>query len=531
MARRPEWLFDDSPIRDPLGLGARAVSFLEKLPLPEGRMSGRRNWLQRWQRRLVQRVYGDTLPDGTRRIRTVLLLLPRGNGKTVLTAGLGMLHLVGPEKEGAGQAILAAGDRGQAGAAFGAAARMVSLDRQLQRVTRQAVSIKEITHPKSGSILKAVSHESYSKHGLSISFLCADELHVWPTRDLWSVLRTSMGKRVNPLTIGISTAGIGQHGISWELYDYAQKVLSGAVDDETFLPLLFEVEPDDDWQDEAVWRYVNPGLGTFRSLVEMRIASRQARELPAERRAFEQLYLNRWQDGAAAPWLDMAVWDEGDQPVDLAELEGEPCWIGVDLSSVSDLTSIVAVFKRAGRLQAAAWFFCPEEGLRKRQERDRVPYVTWAEQGFINPTPGAVVDLEHVFAHLVGLAERFRIQELAFDRWGASWIMARLIELGLPAVTFGQGFVSMGPAVSEIERLVLGRQLQHGGHPILRWNMANVAIDQDAAGNRKFSKRRSVDRIDGAVALAMAAARAAQGENTASVYDDETLRPGGFIAL
>lgn len=518
------WWTDDSPIPDPEGKGARAVSFIQKLRLHEGKLAGQRFTLARWQRRIVQRIYGDTREDGRRRIRTVFILLPRGNGKTTLCAGLGLLHLTGPEKEAGGQVIVAAADREQASIAYNAASGMIAQEPVLKQRTKVLPSYKTIQHAGSRSTFKAISHEAYSKHGLSISCLIADEVHAWPKRELWDVLRQSMGKREEPLTIVITTAGSGVHGLAHELYDYAGKVASGEVEDETFLPILFEAPKDADWQDEAVWQAVNPAIAAgFRSLEEMRVTARQAAQIPAQREAFKRYYLNIWSDGAPDPWLDMDLYDAGGQPVDLTAREGEPCWLGVDLSSTQDLTAVVAAFRDDdGGYTLAPWFFCPADNLAKRQERDQIPYLRWAEENHLIATPGNVVDYAFVEQTIAEIAERFRIQELAIDPAMSAGIVPRLQDLGINVVHFRQGWLSMTPAIKETERALLAGKVRHGGHPILRWNFGNAVIDPGPTGDTaRFSKTKSAEKIDGAVAAAMAIARAQASDAGPSIFESE----------
>lgn len=523
----------DNP--DPLGYGDRAIRFIEKLRHTEGQFAGQRFELAEFQKRIIKAIYGNTNPDGTRKARTVFVMMPRGCGKTTLLSGLALLHLLGPEKDAAGQVICAAADREQASIAFNSALRMTRADPTLSRITRATPSLKRLEHPRSNSSLKAISAEAYSKHGMSVSFLVMDEIHALRDRELYDVLVSSMGKRHNPLTVIITTAGIGQNNIAWELYSYAKKVASGEVDDPSFLPIIFEPPEGYDWEDEDVWRAVNPSIDAgFRSLEEMRTMARRAREVPAQREVFKRLYLNEWLDGAASPWLDLKVYDAGGaDPVDEEALVGEPAWIGVDLSSTSDLTAVVAAIPRDdGTVVVIPRFFVPEENIRRRQEVDRVPYVLWRDQGFLTSTPGNVVDYGMVEDEIRLLAEKYRVQEIALDRWNATATTNNLMADGLPVVAFGQGFRSMTPAVNEVERLVLSRKLRHGGHPILRWNFANVVLDEDPAQNRKMNKARSVDRIDGAVALAMAVARAASGEGMGpSAYGATGEREAGFLVL
>ena len=174
-----------------------------------------------------------------------------------------------------------------------------------------------------------------------------------------------------PLTIAITTAGVGRNGIAWELYSYARRVQAGEIEDPTFLPVLLEPPEGFDWRDPEVWAHVNPALGTFRSLEEMQTSAKRAEHVPAQQAAFRQLYLNEWRDGAAAPWLDLAIWDENEVEVDEVD-PGTRCWVGVDLSATTDLTAVVALFEHGDGFLAMPRFFVPEEGIRRRSERDGV---------------------------------------------------------------------------------------------------------------------------------------------------------------
>jgi phage terminase large subunit-like protein len=225
----------------------------------------------------------------------------------------------------------------------------------------------------------------------------------------------------------------------------------------------------------------------------MEISGARAEHLLAQVASFERLYLNRWHDGAAEPWLDLAVWDGGE--TDLGEISpGTRCWIGVDLSSTQDLTAVVAVLEHGDGYAIAPKFFVPVDGILRRSQRDGVPYASWAEQGFTTATAGSVVDYGAVESYVAEPAEQYRVEAIAIDRWNSTGTQTRLQELGLPVVMFGQGFASISPAVKEVERLVLNRQLAHDGNPVLRWCLSNVAIATDPAGNVKIDRQRAKEK-------------------------------------
>ena len=514
-------------IPDPLGHGARAVKFIEKLKHTEGALAGQPFKLHPWQARIVRKTFGDLDAARRRKIRTVFLLLPRGTGKTTLVSAIGLLTTLGPERDPAGQVICAAADREQASIAFNSACRMIRADRDLSHITRVVDSRRSIFHPKSESVYRAISHEAYSKHGLSVSTLLADEIHAWPTRELWEVLISSMGKRDCPLTIVTTTAGIGRKGIARELYEYALAVERGEVQDDSFLPVLYQAPADSDWRDESIWRAVNPAVAAgFRSLEEMELTARRAAESPHARESFRRLYLNVWLDASEASWVDMQVYDESaGEPVSLADFEGRPTCMSVDLASVQDLAALFL----AARDDEGGWIvwarqYCPAAQVRKRAAAG-LPYLEYQERGELVATRGNVIDQAVILSDIATLCSEIDVRKIAVDRWGAIGFMTRLAERGLPVVQFGQGFRDMTGPCKEIERAILSRKFRHGGNTLLRWNFSNVRPESDAAGNLKFSKSKSAEKIDGAVAAAMAIGVAlTEDAQPESVYDERVGR-------
>jgi len=177
------------------------------------------------------------------------------------------------------------------------------------------------------------------------------------------------------------------------------------------------------------------------------------------------------------------------------------------------------------------WFFCPEDNLQRRADRDQVPYPLWAEQEHIIPTPGNVVDYRIVEDKIREISEEFDVREIAFDPHIARNILNNLLEDGYPATEMRQGWVTMAPAIKELERAILAGRLQHGAHPILRWHFENIAVETDKAGNKSFHKGKSRDRIDGAVACAMAVSRAHSGDMGGSWYESDEAGDAGLLNL
>lgn len=518
----PAWVFDDSEIPDPLGYGERAVTFLKNLRHPKSKARGNPFKLDPWMERIVRRIYGPRHDDGTRIVKTVFLMVPRGNRKTSLGAGLTLLHTIGPERETGGQVICAAADQKQARIAFEEAASIIRQDRRLEKLTDIADYRSRLRNVMNGAWLEAISADGATQHGRTPAFVLADELHAWKKRDLWEALKTGLVKTPGALCAIITTAGRGQESVAFEQYDYARRVALCEIDDPATLPILFEAPRDCDWRDEAVWHAVNPGLKHgYPDLAGLRQLAREAENRPTDRESFRQLHLDIWLDHSTDPFVDMALYDEGAAPIDLASLDKRPCWIGVDMSTTTDLTAVVAAFRDDDDgFTVVPHFFVPVDNLRARADRDGVPYPAWADDGSIFATPGNVVDYRAVEACIRGLAERFDVREINFDPAYAQPVMGPLNDDGLPVATMRQGWVTQSPALNELERAIVSRKFRHGGHPVLRWCFANVAIHTDSAGNRTMHKGKSTDRIDGAVATWMAVARAAAGGGTRSIYEN-----------
>ena len=509
----------------------RGAFFISRLKHSTGEYAGQNFDLMPWQRdRIIRPLFGTLKADGSRQYRTCYVEVPRKNGKTELGAAIGLYLLVADDEPGA-QMYSAAGDRGQAGLIYQAAAPMVRQAPALAKRCKIIDSQKRIIHQESNSFYQVLSAEAYSKHGINAHGVLFDELHTQPDRELWDVLTTSGGSRRQPLVFVMTTAGYDRNSIGWEIHDYACKVRDGIIDDPTFLAVIYAAPEDADWTDERVWQRANPALGTFRSLDEMRTLCARARETPALEMTFRRLYLNQWVNSVER-WLPMGKWDGCNEPVDLDRLKGRPCYAGLDLSSTTDLTALALVFPHGDGSYDILWrYWIPADTAHEKERKDRVPYGLWSRQGWAEMTPGNIIDYGYVLRQLQADRGLYDIQELAFDRWGSQRLTTELADLGFSAepkglgphlVAFGQGFASMSAPTKELMTLVLGKKIRHGANPVSRWCADNLVVAQDPAGNLKPDKAKATQKIDGMVAMIMGLDRATRhsGEQGKSVYDD-----------
>ena len=489
----------------------------------EGPMAGRPFRLEPWQRDIVRRLFGWKQADGSRKYRKLFLEVPRGNGKSTFAAGLALL-LLAVDGEKSAKVYSAAADKGQASLVFETAEKMVAASPLLAKRIKPFRN-RTMEYPETGSRYIVLSADAYTKHGLNPHGIIFDELHAQPNRELYDVLQTAMGKRRQPLMVMITTAGFDRNSICWEQHEYARKVTAGIVDDPTFLSAIWSAGPEDDWTSPATWRKANPNYGVSVREEFLRQECKTAMESPAYQNTFRRLYLNQWTQQESR-WLDMAAWDACATP--LPNLAGRACYGGLDLASTTDIAALVLAFPAVDGdpVRLLAFFWIPEDNMRERSLRDRVPYDAWVREGLVFATPGNVIDYGRIEAQILALREIYDIREIAFDRWGATQISQNLTGEGLTMVQLGQGYASMTAPTKEMGRLVMSKQLAHGGNPVLRWMADNVTVEQDAAGNIKPSKAKSREKIDGIVAGVMALDRATRHdpELGGSVYEERGIR-------
>jgi len=482
----------------------RVVGFFRDcLTHVKGQWAGEPIELAPWQQAVVGNLFGWKRPDGTRRYREAFIFLPRKQGKTVVAAGLALYALFCDGEPGA-EVYAAAADRDQARLLWDVAKRQIQAEPALAEACQ--LYQHSIVIESMGSCFKAISADAHTKHGYNSHFVVVDELHAQPNSELVDVLLTSTGARRQPMVVYLSTSDFERPSVCNEKHAYASKVRDGVLDDPGFLPVIYEADLDDDWTDPEVWARTNPNLGVSLSLEYLERECRRAQETPSYENTFKRLHLNiRTQ--ADVQWLAMADWDGCEDEFSPSELEGRPCYAGLDLASTTDLTALVLYFPEDDH-SVVPFFWAPRDGAIQREKRDRVPYLTWARQDALELTEGNVCDYDVIRARINELAATFQIREIAFDRWGATQLMTQLQGDGHEIVPFGQGYASLSAPAKELEKLVLSKQLRHNGHPVLRWCASNVMIESDSAGNIKPSKKKSTERIDGIVALTMAIGRA-----------------------
>ena len=494
---------------------ADAIKFFSLLPHTKGRQwAGQLFKPEPWQQLIIGSLFGWERLDGTRRFRRAYVELPRKSGKSFLAAGVA-IKLAFFDGEQRAEVYLAATKREQARIVFDEAVAMVRATPALK--SRLGISVGNLHQLSTGSKLQPLGADADTTDGLNISGAIVDELHAHKTRHMVDVLDTATAARLQPLIFEITTAGVDRLSVCYEHHDYATRLLEGVFDDDAWFVFLAGIDPGDDWADERSWRKANPNLGVSVDIEDLRSKAEKAQRVPADQNAFRRLHLCEWTEQENR-WLDLAAWKACGDP--LRDLDGLPCYVGLDLSSTSDLTAAVLVFPHEdGTIDVLPRFWLPEARVAMRAERrDRVPLEVWARDGHLFASPGNVIDYELVRAQLAEDAKRYQIREVAFDPWNATQLMTWLQSDGFTCVEVRQGYRTLSAPTKALEAHVLSQTIRHANHPVLAWCAGNVAVEQDPSGNIKPSKSKATDRIDGIVALVMALDCVARKTELPNVY-------------
>lgn len=500
----------------------------------QGEWAGRPLTPDPWQvAYIIAPVYGwvrrDESGEWLRIVRTEYVEVSRKNGKTTLAGGQAV-YLTAADGEAGAQVYAVASGKEQARFCFDPVKALAEKSPKLKPFVKPLRD--RIIHKASASYFAVASSVADLLHGANVHGAIIDELHVHKSRDTVDAVETGTGARRQPLVVIITTADDSRQGTIYaEKRQYAEQLARGALHDPTFYAVIWAADDDADPFAEETWRMANPGYGISPTKAFLEAEAAKARQSPANLARFQRLHLGiRTKQQTKFIMLD--AWDRNAGIVDEAKLTGRECFGGLDLGSVSDLTAFCLLFPDPsgdGTYDALWRVWAPEDSLRDLDKRTAGAASAWVREGFLRTTPGNVTDYDFIESQIMRDAETFDIQDIAYDRWNASQTVNRLVEEGLPLSPIGQGFVSMSAPTKELQRLVLkgtpeAPVLRHGGNPLVRWTVDNLAVAMDPAGNVKPDKAKGADKIDPISALVNALERTmrtdVEGE---SVYEDRDM--------
>ena len=517
--------------------GQTVIDFVELLKHSKGKWAGQNFILEPWQQFIFWVAFGwmikDEDGDGyVRRFNTVYQEVARKNGKSTQVAGIGLYGL-GFDGEGGAEIYSVATKEAQA---------MITLI-EGQRMTRKSgylggtaeVHKKSITIEDMDATWKPLGRDSKNEDGLNPHMILVDEFHAHPDRSLLEVTDSAVGSRSQAMIYIITTAGFNVQSACYHERDYAIKILEGTIEDDTYFPIIFTLDKDettgellDDWKDPAVWVKANPNYGVSVLKKDMKRMCNKAINDPAAVNNFLTKKMNVWTTQVTR-FIDMEKWNACTDIVTEEDLIGAQCYMGDDLASKSDIAAIVCVFMlEDGRVVLIPRFYCPEEGARERAKKDRVPYLLWAEQGYLTLTPGNRTDYEFIKYDIEDCWKKFDVQKMGFDQWNFEHLLQRLVTDGMDlkkVVQYQQTIRNMSEPTKELSALVNSGKLVHNNNPVLKWMASNVAVYTDPNENVRPVKDKSSEKIDGIVAAVMGLGLALiEAPPEISVYETRGIR-------
>lgn len=445
--------------------------------------------------------FDEDLDRWVRVIRELYVDIPRKNGKSTTLGGIA-IYMTAADGEPGAEVIAAATTTDQAGFVFAPVKALVDNAPALKPHLKAYA--KKIVHPKSASYFQAISSVADAQHGANIHCAVIDELHVHKTPDMVEVLETGTGSRDQPLVATITTADDGKpNTIYSRKRRRIEQLADRVITDATVFGVVWAAEKDDDPFAEETWRKANPGFGISPTRAFLAKEAAKAKDSPADLSKFLRLHLGI-RTKQVTRYLELGPWDDTAGLVDESRLAGRACHGGLDLASVNDLTAVCWDFPDGDRHEVLWRFWLPEDRLDDLDKRTAKQGSVWVKNGFLTLTPGNVIDNDFIVDQVLKDADKFDVQTIGFDRWGATDVVRRLGDEGLTCVPVGQGFASLSAPLKEMLRLVLSRRYVHGGNPVMRWMVDNLAVRMDPSGNVKPDKERAADKIDGVAAAVVA---------------------------
>ena len=507
------WYFDKKA-------AMRAIHFIEKLKHTKGEWAGQRFRLELWQQFVLWNIFGWKNADGTRRFRYAYIEIARKNGKTALSAGIG-LYMLFADGESRPEVYSAATVKDQAKICFSDAVEIVKATDLKNYLTPYRNSI---VYELKGGTMKPLSSDYGTHDGLNPSCGIIDEFHAHKDSGMFDVIKSAFGARRQPLMFIITTAGFDKSGVCYAYRENVIKVLRGVNEDDSLFGIIYTLDDKSEWDDPKMWIKANPNLGVSLSADYLADQVKDAKNRPEAVRNVMTKNVDLWVD-AERTWILDDVWQKCIGTTDPADLKGCACWGGLDLSNVSDITAYVLLFHENDRFQLLPHFWIPEEKMLEKIRKENINYDKWVAEGYVTVTPGNVIDYDFVKTDILRIVADYDLRTSAYDRWNSSQTIIDLQNEGMECNPFGQGYGSMSAPTKEFEKLVLTGKIEHFGNPVLRWMLASTLVKTDPAGNIKPDKEKSTQKIDGIVAAIMALGEwmTAQANDERNPYENRGL--------
>lgn len=482
--------------------------------------------LEPWQQFTDWVLYGwKRTGVGVRRFNKAYIEVARKNGKTATAAAAANYAFFADGEEGA-EIYCVATKKAQAELAWEAVRDQILKHTYLKTKVQIYKQKSRILKKGTNSYVALLGRDSNTEDGLNPSFGLIDEYHAHKTAEMLNVVEDGMGARDQPMIYIITTAGLDKN---CPCYEEERKMVEGILNKtidpplESVFGIIFTLDEGDDWTDERLWIKANPNLGISVDQQKLREQFYQALASPQKQNDIKTKRFNIWTQ-VASRWILAEAWEAcgGEIP----DLTGRECYGGLDLSTTTDISAWVLCFPPIDLEKKFTFlyrFFLPDDNILDRQRRDKVPYILWRDRGFVTTTLGNVINYDFIEAQIKKDAEMYNLRETAYDPYNSTEIINHLTDEGFNMVPFRQGFLSMNAPSKDFEKRILGRELNNGDNPVMKWMVSCTEIATDPAGNIKPIKpdrQKTGKRIDGVIGSIMSLDRAVQSTKMVSAYEN-----------
>ena len=473
----------------------------------KGKWAGKPVKLELWQKALIQAGWGFIDENGLRKYKKILFFVARKNGKSTLDSGLS-LYMLTKDGEGGAEVYSVATKREQAKIVWDEAKRMIKKSPAL--ASRMRCLIGGIYYDATESSMKALASDSNSLDGLNTHFGVADEVHAWKDKNLLDVIYDSMSAREQPMIFESSTMGTIRGSVFDNEYEYASEIIQGyeglsETTDETLLPIIYELDKPDEWQDEKKWYKANPGLGTIKNIKDLRDKVNRAKNNPLEITNLLCKDFNIRQN-EQDKWLTFDIVNN-EQEIPEERIYNPYAVAGVDLSSTTDLTCATLLVMRGDKKYVKQQYFIAGERLDYKIKDDKIPYDKWEQRGLVTICEGAKVDYSKVTEWFLRMKDEYEIAPLwiGYDPWNSNYWIDEMRGYGFEMLEIRQGAKTMSNPMKQLEADLIEKKVIYDNNPVLKWCLCNTAVKRDDNDNiRPVKGQKQRARIDGAVSLIIA---------------------------
>lgn len=489
--------------------GNKPINFIEKYCRhSKGKWAGEPVVLELWQKAFVQALFGFVdIETKLRKYKKGALFVARKNGKSTIDAGLGDF-MVSKDGEGGAEVYSVATKKDQAKGVWEEAKRMIKKSPALNK--RMRCLVGGIYYDATESFFKALASDSNSLDGLNAHFVICDEVHAWKDKNLLDVMYDSMSAREQPMLLETSTMGTVRESVFDNEYEYFSEIIAGYegksnVVDETVLPVIYELDNPNEWQDEKKWYKANPGLGTIKNIKDLRDKVNRAKNKPTELVNLLCKDFNIRQNDQDK-WITFDI-ANNEETYDIEELFDTYAIGGVDLSSTTDLTCATLLIIKHGKKYALQQYFIPSERLEFKIKDDKIPYDKWEKRGLVTICEGAKVNYSDVTQWFLKMHNEYDISALwiGYDPWNTQYWVQEMKDYGFEMVEVRQGAKTMSNPMKQLEADLIEKNVNYNNNPILKWCLCNTAVKRDENDNiRPVKGQKQRARIDGTVSLIIA---------------------------